>query len=363
LVHSFCIKFVTPLLIGGAEDNRYGDDVELTGKALRGCWRFWFRALVGGCLEDCKPDVIAALEKMVFGSTDNATFRLLVEPVSETLRRIKQQPRLPHKSGGAAAPFYDAIAPGSTFRITIVPRHVPRHSPEAEKYEAENYRALFLTIWAWAYLGAVGNRARRGFGSPVLCESKNRDDAFNKLMSETANSGFALPPMRESFKDETELVDHLKSGLKAVCSRFSQYLENQPEKYASTGDIETNTRPRDAPFFILSSLNQISVGAPFPTLDGPNGALSKVHGKRDCPDLGKSGYGGRWASPVFIRFHITRGGTGRDQYIPLMTWCHQEGVSSSPNDFKNLSRLPELRQFLKEAHFDKTLSGGNLYEF
>lgn len=353
MAHSFCIKFITPLLIGGAEDNSSGDDIELTGKALRGCWRFWFRALVGGCLQDRKPSIIAGLENKVFGSTENSSFRLLVEKVPETVRRIEQQPRLLHKSGGAAAPFYHAITPGSTFRITIVPRH---------SLEAEEYKVLLLTIWVWAYLGAVGNRARRGFGSPVLCESKNRDDAFKKLISEIANSEFALPPIKESFSGNAELANHLKPGLKAVCSRFSQYLANQPEKYASPGDIETNTRPKDAPFFILFGLNQISVGTPFSTLDGPNGALSKVHG-RDCPDLGKSGYGGRWASPVFIRFHIMRDGTGRDQYMPLMTWCHQKNISSGTHDLQDQTKSHNLRQFLREAHFNKTLLGGDLYEF
>ena len=38
----FKIKFITPLLIHG-ENSRIADPLGLTGKALRGCWRFWFK--------------------------------------------------------------------------------------------------------------------------------------------------------------------------------------------------------------------------------------------------------------------------------------------------------------------------------
>jgi CRISPR type III-B/RAMP module RAMP protein Cmr1 len=41
----FKIKFITPLFIHGA-NSREADSIGLTGKALRGCWRFWSRALV-----------------------------------------------------------------------------------------------------------------------------------------------------------------------------------------------------------------------------------------------------------------------------------------------------------------------------
>lgn len=36
----FKVKFITPLLIHGA-NSREADTIGLTGKALRGCWRFW----------------------------------------------------------------------------------------------------------------------------------------------------------------------------------------------------------------------------------------------------------------------------------------------------------------------------------
>lgn len=44
----FKIRFITPLLIHGANSGE-ADSIGLTGtgKALRGCWRFWFRAMVG----------------------------------------------------------------------------------------------------------------------------------------------------------------------------------------------------------------------------------------------------------------------------------------------------------------------------
>ncbi len=52
----FKIKFVTPLLIHGA-DSKKADETGLTGKALRGYCRFWFRAMVGGMIPNISKGV------------------------------------------------------------------------------------------------------------------------------------------------------------------------------------------------------------------------------------------------------------------------------------------------------------------
>ncbi len=67
----FKVKFITPLLIHGA-NSREADSIGLTGKALRGCWRFWFRALVGGMVNDIHKhkESLLEFENMIFGSSN-----------------------------------------------------------------------------------------------------------------------------------------------------------------------------------------------------------------------------------------------------------------------------------------------------
>jgi CRISPR type III-B/RAMP module RAMP protein Cmr1 len=68
-IKEFKIRFITPLLIDGA--NKYSaDSAGLTGKALRGSWRFWFRAVIGGMLKDIKNEELLLLESKIFGSAD-----------------------------------------------------------------------------------------------------------------------------------------------------------------------------------------------------------------------------------------------------------------------------------------------------
>ena len=63
----FNVKFVTPLLIGGANGR---DANGLSGKALRGCWRFWCRAIIGGVAKDINRDDLTTLESKVFGQCE-----------------------------------------------------------------------------------------------------------------------------------------------------------------------------------------------------------------------------------------------------------------------------------------------------
>lgn len=80
-IFKFNVEFVTPLLIGGATNNSLYPE-GLSGKALRGCWRFWCRALIGGMVKDVAPGGLKQLENDIFGSADDkigAKFRLIVE--------------------------------------------------------------------------------------------------------------------------------------------------------------------------------------------------------------------------------------------------------------------------------------------
>jgi CRISPR-associated protein Cmr1 len=55
------LEAVTPLWIGGADSQ-----AELRPPSMRGCLRFWFRALAGGLLGESLADVQSA-ESAVYG--------------------------------------------------------------------------------------------------------------------------------------------------------------------------------------------------------------------------------------------------------------------------------------------------------
>lgn len=65
----FKVRFITPILIHGENPRRNADQFSL-GKALRGCWRFWFRAIVGRVIENIKIEDLHKFEGQIFGSSD-----------------------------------------------------------------------------------------------------------------------------------------------------------------------------------------------------------------------------------------------------------------------------------------------------
>jgi len=204
----FNVKLITPLLIGGS-DSKNLDEIGLTGKALRGCWRFWFRAIVGGVFDTIPAKelapILSVVEECVFGSTKKSKFRLLVEPVCMPTGKY---PTLPHKSFDSSKTGY---SPGSTFKVSIIPR--------AKMMSKDEKDVLFSTIWLWANLGAIGNRARRRFGSPMICPGTTPADLF---------VGAGLPVLRENVFETIEaLKKHLVGGLTAALKMIDNWLKSK----------------------------------------------------------------------------------------------------------------------------------------
>src|SRR5512147_1727418 len=73
------LEAVTPLWIGGADAR-----AELRPPSVRGCMRFWFRALAGGLLGETLNEILRA-ESAVFGNTARASsvvVRLFGSPIT-----------------------------------------------------------------------------------------------------------------------------------------------------------------------------------------------------------------------------------------------------------------------------------------
>lgn len=308
----FEIKFITPLLMGGAEN--HVDKNGLSGKALRGCWRFWFRAMIGGMIKDFTKENLLSHESKIFGSADNtigSKFRLNLKkndeykPESFLLGFRRKDREIPK----------DGFSEGSLYSITIIPR---------QNMSEDEINILIATIWLWGNLGAVGNRERRGFGSPKIFLKPGIDNPFSFDINE---SKIILPVKDEdqSFENLVEMKAHLINGIKSVWAIYKKWINTENIKKIEE-NIETLSSPANASYFILRSLEQISVGDK--SYSNRDNAIRAVHGSSRCDELGWVDRRERMASPVFIRFHYL-GKKNEEEYLPIFTWCKQKNV---PND-------------------------------
>ena len=182
---------------------------------------------------------------------------------------------------------------------------------------------LLASIWLWGNLGGIGQRSRRGFGSPVIEVEKN-NNIFEELDL----------PVKQVFdnKNNKELKDYLKKGINTIWKLFN---------------VTYNTVPKDALFFTLKSLKQVSVGnKPYHNIDK---ALQEVHGKNECEGLGCI-RPARIASPIILRFHQVRN-YNKVQFLPVVTWCHQKfDIKNLKGKIVNVKRIPHdncLKAYLK----------------
>lgn len=285
---TFTIKFITPLLIHGPYP-RHPDTIGLTGKALRGSWRFWFRAIIGGRVNHITKNEIFNLESEIFGSSDEnvgTKFGMMIEPTSN-LKKSSFQINFSRRTVS-----FVGFEEGCDFIIHILPR---------KNLKEEEQEILFASIWLWANLGAIGQRARRGFGSPVI-EVNNDNNPFDKLNL----------PVQQEFNNRADLENYLKNGLQRVCDILRDW--NKIESFPLNRSIydSASSPPINPDFFILQSFKQIAVAKSSPTRNLIQ-VLNAIHGNNRCKEMGLAKP--RKASPVFIRLHKIK-----EEFYPVITW-------------------------------------------
>ncbi|MBS3920626.1 MAG: type III-B CRISPR module RAMP protein Cmr1 [Deltaproteobacteria bacterium] len=319
----FNVKLITPLLMHGSNP-RACDPIGLTGKALRGSWRFWFRAMIGGMVPDILKEGLLKHEGEVFGSSDEkigAKFRMVIENISSNKDKaiyggFKKKDRNGNVTNEDQT--FAGYKEDSEFLIKILPRkNIDRG-------------VLLSTIWLWGNLGGIGQRTRRGFGSPVI-KSVNNSDPFKQCR-------LCITP---EFHGSVDIENHLKEGLSRCWEIFKAWLG------VTAGDMATNPGPTDrgywnASFFTLNSLGQVAVGDnSFPL----NQAIEKIHGNHHCNLLGS--FHPRMASPVFTRLHKVDTG-----FIPVVTWSKQSGISNNCGQ----NHTDCIKEYLNNAGVTKWLN-------
>lgn len=300
---NFNIRFITPLLIHGS-DSRKCDSAGLTGKALRGCWRFWFRALIGGMVPNITRDALLEFEGKVFGSSNEeigSKFRLVITPIGNLIQNNSINPGFPSNF------TFSGFSKDSKFMINIIPR----------KNMDKEINILLATIWLWANLGGIGQRERRGFGSPVI--------GLNNYLNPFQDLKLPIIPY---FSNENEIKSFFHEGLNKIWIIFEEWLQNT--KLKVKGNITTNPVPTTK-YFVISSLEQIAIGGnPYSNMDL---AIEAAHGNDECKSIGWArnrwkipdfGYEqlkspSRMASPIYTRFHLL----DSKKLVPVITWCEQ----------------------------------------
>ncbi len=295
----FKVRFITPLLIHGANP-RAADTMGLTGKALRGCWRFWFRALVGGMVRDITKETLLDLEGKVFGSSDEkigAKFRIFIETLSKNSSSTKMK-------FSSRTVNFKGYKEGCSFSVRILPR---------SNMTGDEVDILYATIWLWANLGGIGQRARRGFGSPVIYMDNN-----NRLHEERfEKSGL---PIKGSFETDTELKGYIKNGIKHAWDKMFDWCQNNNIQNFNPCIYDSGSNPpANSHFFSISSLKQVTIADKGLGSEARE-ALQKIHGNSSCSDLGTA-IPKRKASPVFVRLHKVK-----DEYYPVVTWSTPRSV-------------------------------------
>lgn len=144
------LELVTPLFLGGANAR---SAPELRASPLRGVLRYWLRAMLGagGILD---KDSLHTAESRVLGDT-RAGSSVTVRISGANGREPEQGNRrvLPHS--GEKTFSSPAFLETEAVRLNLITR------PTELTWPKDALAALLL----WLYLGGLGKRARRGFGS------------------------------------------------------------------------------------------------------------------------------------------------------------------------------------------------------
>jgi CRISPR-associated protein Cmr1 len=188
LRQTFKVELVTPCFLGGARDQ-----ADWRGASIRGQLRWWFRAVAGAHFAQDLEKVRSA-EEEIYGSTRRGSaLRVLpgLGPAAEkadptgvpfgesleakdialrwgdkssaTLNRLRLQNRFSDPLHYLA---YGPVAKGKLVRPFLpASTSVSFHLQWVRKPADDSAQLFASTLWAWLYLGGIGARSRKGFGS------------------------------------------------------------------------------------------------------------------------------------------------------------------------------------------------------
>ena len=216
LRQTFEVELVTPCFLGGAKDQ-----AEWRGASIRGQLRWWFRAIAGAHFSG-DLDMVRVAEESIFGSTRRASALRVIPsrgpepeggrdkevPFSEGLTADELAERWGDKSSSTKSRLtlrtrvsdplhYLAYGPVTKGKLTrpLLPERTPvSFTLQWARTPAPETSQLFRdALWAWLYLGGIGARSRKGFGSLHLRRMDPRNGEGN------GENGWRTPITKEGF--------------------------------------------------------------------------------------------------------------------------------------------------------------------
>ncbi len=161
----FEFEVITPMFTRGAD----GNTPEFRVAPFKAEMRYWLRALLGGLMNQNHSEVLKIEQLFFGGSGDNAFQSPIQLHISNTNLVPGQYLILPHKAEDRRNSKRTAIGINSTFTLVLKcllndVKINNNRNLKAEKIELmfEISTALFELI---SYVGTVGLRGKRGFGS------------------------------------------------------------------------------------------------------------------------------------------------------------------------------------------------------
>jgi CRISPR-associated protein Cmr1 len=199
------LEAVTPLWIGGADRQP-----ELRPPSVRGCMRYWWRALAGGLLGDSLQDIFEA-DSAVFGNmmrSSTVVVRLMGSPqIGEAvIGDAEQLPGLNYMLWSMYQQRRAAILPGEPFRLRLNTRPLPLAAVEVAGRKldlSDSFEMAALSLWLLLRLGGVGARARRGGGGI-------------RAVREPNGWPTSFPPLVSTAFTPAELAEELSRGLQKL---------------------------------------------------------------------------------------------------------------------------------------------------
>lgn len=178
-------KLITPLFGGGVVAGVNDDVTPISGKAIRGHMRFWWRATRAGRF-NADLEAMLEFESRLFGaaategeprdSKVQVSISEVTEIASAAVRRNQPYYQRHRVSDGwqqmtyAAFPFQDNpqyVTYDISFKVTISFPETIKDKAGVDIFISPEINAA---LWAWETFGGVGARTRRGFGA-LLCTS------------------------------------------------------------------------------------------------------------------------------------------------------------------------------------------------
>ncbi|MFZ4664300.1 MAG: type III-B CRISPR module RAMP protein Cmr1 [Caldilineaceae bacterium] len=275
---NFHLQTVTPLFLTGAD----GLTPELRVASMRGCTRFWLRALLGARC-GANTGLLRSLESTVLGDTGTAsavTLRIRA-PVLDTISTKV----LPHSTQKTFSQL--AFATKSTFTLSASPRLGLSALP------VTTIPMLLLLF----YLGGIGKRSRRGFGSlkltSCLAPPETLDRPTEIMLAFQPDSGEMLATYLKKMLNWT-----LNTATNVVPTTGRPYPSGRIPDYPVLSPHHAKVLVCKTPF---SSTNYLDAMEKF-------WQILRSNRYRDERAYGFAGRGERRASPLLLHIHQTAEG-------------------------------------------------------